>query len=89
MGERKVSSERRQPQAPDSGSRYQPAGERGLLAHILRASCLSSDSSFFVCLQGVINLLTWTFQFSSDTVVFCWGKPVILKLFLQAYSCFM
>ena len=73
MGERKVSSERRQPWAPDSGGCYQPAGERGFLADILRASCLSSDSSFFVCLPGIINLLTWTFQ-----LVFIWYSCVLL-----------
>ena len=73
MGECKVSSERRQPRAPDSRSQYQPAGEHGFLADILRASCLSSDSSFFVCLQVVINLLTWTFR-----LVFIWYSCVLL-----------
>ena len=68
-----MSSERRQPRAPDSRSQYQPAGEHGFLADILRASCLSSDSSFFVCLQVVINLLTWTFR-----LVFIWYSCVLL-----------
>lgn len=85
-----MSSEIRQPLAPGSRSHYQLAGEPGFLTDI--STCLLSQLG-----QQLLYVPTGHYK-SSDLVLsisfylvqLCsLGGPVIFKLVLQAYSCFM